>query len=78
MAQSVPGKWSAAALMRHRPPRPADRAKLLADAQRLLADDAANVFLFQPQWITIAHKNVRGLWRDMPVFVNDLSALSWA
>ena len=59
-------------------PRPADRAKLLADAQRLLADDAANVFLFQPQWITIAHKNVRGLWRDMPVCVNDLSALSWA
>ena len=59
-------------------PRPADRAKLLADAQRLLADDAANVFLFQPQWITIAHKNVRGLWRDMPIFVNDLSALSWA
>jgi peptide/nickel transport system substrate-binding protein len=59
-------------------PRPADRAKLLGDAQRLLADDAANVFLFQPQWITIAHKNVRGLWRDMPIFVNDLSALSWA
>ena len=59
-------------------PRPADRAKLLGDAQRMLADDAANVFLFQPQWITIAHKNVRGLWRDMPVFVNDLSALSWA
>ena len=59
-------------------PRPADRTKLLGDAQRLLADDAANVFLFQPQWITIAHKNVRGLWRDMPVFVNDLSALSWA
>lgn len=59
-------------------PRPAERARLLGDAQRLLADDAANVFLFQPQWITIAHKNVRGLWRDMPVFVNDLSALSWA
>ena len=58
--------------------RPADRAKLLGDAQRLLADDAANVFLFQPQWITIARKNVRGLWRDMPIFVNDLSALSWA
>ena len=59
-------------------PRPADRAKLLGDAQRLLADDAANVFLFQPQWITIAHKNVRGLWRDMPIFVNDLATLSWA
>ena len=59
-------------------PRPADRARLLGDAQRLLADDAANVFLFQPQWITIAHKNVRGLWRDMPIFVNDLATLSWA
>ena len=58
--------------------RPADRAKLLADAQRLLAEDAANVFLFQPQWITVAHKNLRGLWKDMPIFVNDLSGLSWA
>jgi hypothetical protein len=26
----------------------------------------------------VANKNVRGLWKDMPVFVNDLSALSWA
>ena len=59
-------------------PRPADRAKLLGDAQRLLAEDAANVFLFQPQWITVAHKNLRGLWKDMPIFVNDLSGLSWA
>ena len=58
--------------------RPNDRAKLLGEAQRLLAEDAANVFLFQPQWITIARKNVRGLWRDMPIFVNDLAALSWS
>lgn len=59
-------------------PRPADRAKLLGDAQRMLAEDAANVFLFQPQWITVAHKSLRGLWQDMPIFVNDLSGLSWA
>lgn len=58
-------------------PRAADRAKLLGEAQQLLAEDAANVFLFQPQWITIAHKNLRGLWKDMPIFVNDLSGLSW-
>ncbi len=58
-------------------PRPADRAKLLGDAQRMLANDAVNGFLFQPQWITIANKNVRGLWKDMPIFANDLSALSW-
>ena len=58
--------------------RPADRARLLGDAQRLLAEDAANVFLYQPQWVTIAAKNVRGLWKDMPVFVNDLSSMYWA
>jgi peptide/nickel transport system substrate-binding protein len=55
----------------------AERNRLLGDAQRLLARDAVNVFLFQPQWPTVARKGVKGLWKDMPVFVNDLSALSW-
>ncbi|AVP59136.1 ABC transporter substrate-binding protein [Pulveribacter suum] len=58
--------------------RPADRARLLGDAQRLLAEDCVHAFLYQPQWVTVAAKNLRGLWKDMPVFVNDLSALSWA
>ena len=59
-------------------PRPADRAKLLGDAQRMLANDAVHGFLYQPQWITVANKNLKGLWKDMPIFVNDLSVLSWA
>ena len=59
-------------------PRPADRARLLGDAQRLLAEDSVHAFLFQPQWVTVAHKNLKGLWKDMPVFVNDISALSWS
>ncbi len=59
-------------------PRAADRAKLLGDAQRLIANDAVHAFLYQPQWITVAHKNLKGLWKDLPVFVNDISALSWA
>lgn len=58
--------------------RPADRARLLGDAQRLLAEDAVHAFLYQPQWVTVANKNLRGLWKDMPIFVNDLSAMSWA
>ncbi len=58
--------------------RPADRARLLGDAQRLLAEDAVHAFLYQPQWVTVANKNLRGLWKDMPVFVNDLSVLSWS
>jgi peptide/nickel transport system substrate-binding protein len=58
--------------------RPADRAKLLGDAQRVLADDSVHAFLYQPQWVTVANKNMKGLWKDMPIFVNDLSAMSWA
>ncbi len=58
--------------------RPADRARLLGDAQRMLAEDAVHAFLYQPQWVTVANKQLRGLWKDMPIFVNDLSALSWS
>jgi peptide/nickel transport system substrate-binding protein len=58
--------------------RPADRARLLGEAQQLLAQDSVHAFLYQPQWVTVANKNLRGLWKDMPIFVNDLSALSWA
>lgn len=58
--------------------RPADRMKLLADAQRIIAEDSVHAFLYQPQWVTVANKNLKGLWKDMPIFVNDLSALSWS
>ena len=57
---------------------PEERLQLLADAQRLLAEDCVNVFLYQPQWITIAKTGLRGLWRDMPIAANDLSSLGWA
>ena len=57
---------------------PQERARLLGDAQRMLATDAANGFLFQPQFPTIARKGVKGLWKAMPIFCNDLSAMSWA
>ena len=58
-------------------PRPADRAKLLGDAQRMIANDAVHGFLYQPQWVSLANKNLKGLWKDMPIFVNDVSSLSW-
>ena len=57
--------------------RPADRARLLGDAQRMLAEEVPGVYLYQPQWVTVANKNLRGLWKDMPVFVNDLSTMYW-
>jgi len=54
------------------------RLKLIGDAQRLVADDAVAAWLYQPTWITVARAGLRGLWRDMPLFANDLAALSWA
>ena len=56
----------------------AQRLKLLADAQRLVADDAVAAYLYQPTWITVASARLKGVAKDMPIFVNDLSALSWA
>ena len=58
-------------------PDEAGRAKLLGDAQRMLATDAVAGFLFQPQWITITNKHLKGVWQQVPQFENDLSAWSW-
>jgi peptide/nickel transport system substrate-binding protein len=58
-------------------PGEADRAKLLGDAQRLLATDAAAAFLFQPQLISISSKRLKGLWKEVPQFANDFSGWSW-
>ncbi len=59
-------------------PSTAERAALLGDAQRMLATDAVNVFLYQPQFITVANKRVKGLWKAMPIFTNDISAMAWS
>ena len=53
------------------------RMKLLAEAQRLVADDAVAAYLYQPTSITIAHARLKGVWKDMPISANDLAALSW-
>ncbi len=56
----------------------AQRLKLLAEAQRLVADDAVAAYLYQPTWITVAKAGLKGVWKDMPIFANDLAALHWA
>ena len=58
------------------PDAPARLAALEA-AQRQLTGDAVNAWLFQLAQITVASKDLTGLWKDSPVFANDLSALAW-
>ncbi|MET4326712.1 peptide/nickel transport system substrate-binding protein [Bradyrhizobium sp. i1.15.2] len=53
------------------------RAKLLGDAQRMLATDAASAYLFQPQWPTVISKKLKGVWKEVPQFENDFSMWAW-
>jgi peptide/nickel transport system substrate-binding protein len=54
-----------------------ERNKLLEQAQRMVAEEAVHAYLYQPTWITVANARLKGLWKDVPLFANDLSALSW-
>ena len=56
---------------------PAERRQALEAAQRQLADDAVNAFLFQLPDITVARRGLLGLWKNSPIAANDVAALSW-
>ena len=55
----------------------AERTKLLQDAQRKLAGDAVNGFLFSLPRIAIFKKGLSGLWKNAPIFANDLTVVQW-
>ena len=57
--------------------KPEERHKLMGEAQKLVAREAVAAYLYQSTWITVANARVKGLWKDMPLFVNDLAAMSW-
>ncbi len=57
--------------------KPEERNRLMGDAQRLVARDAVAAYLYQPTWITVANARLKGVWKDMPLLVNDVAALSW-
>jgi peptide/nickel transport system substrate-binding protein len=58
-------------------PAAAQRNTLLGDAQKLLARDVVSLYLYQPQWVTVARRGLVGVWKDLPLFVNPLASLSW-
>jgi peptide/nickel transport system substrate-binding protein len=54
------------------------RTELMQAAQRRIADDYVNGFLFQLPQLTVARAGVQGLWTNAPVAANDLAAVRWA
>jgi peptide/nickel transport system substrate-binding protein len=54
-----------------------EKGRLWRDIQRQLAEDAVNVFIWNPAQVAVFKKGLRGLWNSSPIFANDLAAVSW-
>jgi peptide/nickel transport system substrate-binding protein len=54
-----------------------ERTRLIGDAQRLLAHDAVNAWLFQLPQFAVGNARLKGLWSSSPVFANDMAAVYW-
>ncbi len=55
----------------------ARRTDLYKQAQKILADDAVNGFLFELPKIGIWDAKVEGLWANAPIQANDLTKVKW-
>jgi peptide/nickel transport system substrate-binding protein len=55
----------------------AERNRLYGDAQRMLAEDSVNVFLFQLPKIGAWNADLNGMWENWPLPANPLAELSW-
>ena len=55
----------------------AERNALYGEAQTILANDVANVFLFQLARTGVRNAKLDGLWMNAPVQANDVTGASW-
>ncbi|WP_116086166.1 ABC transporter substrate-binding protein [Tropicimonas sp. IMCC34011] len=53
------------------------RSGLLADAQRMIAEDYVAGFLFQLSKTGVADARIEGLWENAPTQANDLTGVRW-
>ncbi|MCE8459404.1 ABC transporter substrate-binding protein, partial [Rhodovulum sulfidophilum] len=56
---------------------PAERSEILKAAQRMIAEDYVNVYLFQLAKTGVANAKLEGLWENAPTQANDLTAVHW-
>ena len=55
----------------------AKRTDLFKQAQKILADDAVNGFLFELPKIGVWDAKLEGLWENAPIQANDLTKVKW-
>jgi peptide/nickel transport system substrate-binding protein len=56
----------------------AEKARLWRDIQRQLAEDAVNVFIWNPAQVAVFRRGLMGLWNSSPIFANDMAAVRWS
>lgn len=57
---------------------PEARSALLETAQKTIADDYVNGYLFQLAFPTVADARLTGLWQNAPTQATDLTGVSWS
>jgi peptide/nickel transport system substrate-binding protein len=57
---------------------PALKTQLLQEAQRHLAEEAVNGYLFQLARVVVARKGLNGIWQDLHLFSTDAARMSWS
>lgn len=57
---------------------PDTRTRMMGEAQQMIADDYVNGYLFQLAQLSVARKELLGLWADAPTQATDLTGVSWA
>ncbi|MBP7063722.1 ABC transporter substrate-binding protein [Ferrovibrio sp.] len=54
-----------------------ERGQIMQRAQRVLARDAVNAWLYNAARIGIYQAGLKGFWANAPIFANDIAAVHW-
>lgn len=54
------------------------RTEMLKQAQRMIADDYVNGYLFQLAQLSVARAELKGIWANAPTQATDLTSVYWA
>ncbi|HHG90939.1 MAG TPA: ABC transporter substrate-binding protein, partial [Devosia sp.] len=57
---------------------PAGRTALLQKAQKFIADEYVNGYIFQLAKTGVANAKINGLWENSPTQANDMTGVSWS
>ena len=56
---------------------PAARSEMLKKAQQIISEDYVNAYLFQLAALSVAKKELKGLWANSPTQATDLTTVYW-